>query len=85
MSSNVYQLHNDDAELKNAANIEAILEWVDQRRPDCSDHIRDIIRAERRHELNGRGMLMLLIIGFVAGRNYQHKHPTLNPDYQYHR
>lgn len=74
-----------DSELKTAPNFEAILEWVDKNRPDCSDHIRYILSASRRNETTGNALTLLLVLGFVAGRNYQNKYPSLNPDWDYHR
>lgn len=75
----------EDSELKRAPNFEAILEWVDKNRPDCSDHIRDIMTACHKQNPNGDAMALLLVFGFSAGRAYQHKYPNLNPNFGYHR
>jgi hypothetical protein len=74
-----------DEELKKAPNIEAILDWVDARRPDVSGEIRGFLSMAR-HEPRGKAeaLVFLLTIGFAAGRKYQADHPELHPDI-YHR
>jgi hypothetical protein len=60
-----------------APNVEAILNWVDTNRPDCSEMVRQLIRQD--------AIILLMAIAFSAGRTYQNEHPSLEPNLGYHR
>ncbi len=72
-------------ELKKAPNYEAILDWVDQRRPDIADSIREVMIGERANDASAKALVLLLVVGFAAGRRYQQRYPELKEDWEYHR
>lgn len=65
-----------------APNMEAILDWCRRNRPDIVQDVSYLINAP--DSLNQRGMLLLLVVGFAAGRLYQSEHPELSV-HAYHR
>ncbi len=76
----------NDEEFKKAPNLEAILDWVDARRPDVSEDVRGILAESWQKNKQAEALVFLLTIGFAAGRKYQQDHPTLNADHtEYHR
>lgn len=64
---------------KRGENIEAIINWVKKNRPDCLDSVEGFLALEDTGDDKGRAMVFLMAIGFQAGREYQHEHPTLGP------
>lgn len=54
-----------------AVETQAILDWVDENRPDLLDHIRKIIHGS--DDALGQGLFLLLAIGFEAGQEYAKK------------
>lgn len=75
-----------DAEFKRAPNLEGILDWVDEYRPDLSADVRGILDGAWKKERNAEAMLLLLVVGFAAGRVYQETHPKTNAKHsEYHR
>lgn len=62
---------------KNKPNVQAILDWCAQHRPDLGA----VVEAEKANP----AFVMLLEIGFEAGRQFQHAHPTeaLYPTHSY--
>lgn len=62
---------------KNPKNLQAILDWCAQHRPDLGA----VVEAEK----NNDAFIMLLTVGFEAGRQFQHDHPTeaLYPQHSY--
>jgi hypothetical protein len=71
-----------DGKAHAAPNMEAILDWCRRNRPDIVNDISYLINAP--DTLNQRGMLLLLVVGFAAGRLYQSEHPELSV-HAYHR
>lgn len=68
-----------------APNLAAILDWVERRRPDMLHQFREIIASERRSpgQGNAAAMMLLMTVGFQAGRQYQIDHPEQG-DHSYH-
>ncbi len=62
-----------------AKNIQAILDWVRENRPDVTTQVEAFVAAEARGAETGRTALFLLTIGFEAGRKFQRENPTV-PD-----
>lgn len=71
-----------DGKAQSAPNMEAILDWCRRNRPDILGDVSYLINAP--DSLNQRGMLLLLVVGFAAGRLYQSEHPELSV-HAYHR
>lgn len=65
-----------------APNVVAILDWCQRNRPDIVKDVKFLIDAP--DSPNQRGMLLLLVVGFAAGRLYQSEHPELDL-HAYHR
>lgn len=63
--------------MKNPKNIEAILKYVREKRPDCRGQIDRILELERAKEKAGTAALLLLVIGFEAGREFQKDNPNV--------
>ena len=57
-------------------NIQAILDWANANRPDLAPMIKEILSAEMQDTRKGQAYLLLMTIGFEAGREFQHKTPT---------
>ncbi len=74
-----------DVELKQAPNFEAILDWVDEYRRDLGPFIRQTMAGARRQDASCEALVLLLVVGFAAGRRYQQRHPELKEDWEYHR
>lgn len=60
-----------------APNIAAILEWVRANRPDTLESIESIVRQSQEGSRHADGLLLLLVMGLQAGRQYQINHPEL--------
>lgn len=58
-------------------NMQAILDWVREHRPDCLGQLKDILAMERRGDHRGTAALLLLAIGFEAGREFQSKNQEM--------
>ena len=66
-----------DETTKNKRNMQAILDWCAQHRPELGA----VVEAEK----DKSGFVMILEIGFEAGRQFQHTYPTeaLYPTHSY--
>jgi hypothetical protein len=66
-----------DETTKNKRNIQAVLDWCAQHRPDLGA----VVEAEK----SNTAFVLLLEIGFEAGRQFQHTNPTeaLYPTHSY--
>jgi hypothetical protein len=53
---------------KQPKNLQAILDWCEVNRPD----LRPVVWAER----NNAGFILLMTVGFEAGRQFQHDNST---------
>lgn len=58
--------------MKNPKNLQAIGDWVRKNRPDLVQHLP---LAE-----TNDAMLLLLTVGFEAGRQFQHDNPSMPLD-----
>lgn len=60
-----------------APNLQAILDWCRENKPDSVAYIEQAMELDRRTPGDGPGsaMLLLLALGFQAGRQYQIDHP----------
>lgn len=63
---------NTNGEAKNIAGIRA---WMEKHRPDLIDHLDRILAMENNGDNAGSAMLLLLTVGFAAGRTYQRENP----------
>ena len=57
-----------DATTKTPKNLQAVLDWCETHRPD----LKPVIEAER----NNDGFILLMTVGFEAGRQFQASNPT---------
>lgn len=62
---------------KNPKNIEAILKYIREKRPDCLTQIERILELDKARERSGTAALLLLVLGFEAGRTFQNDNPTM--------
>lgn len=60
-----------------APNVKAVMEWVRENRPDCLGHFQSIVESSQRRDPQGDALMLLILIGFQAGRQYQTDHPEL--------
>lgn len=57
-----------DSETKNPKNLQAILDWCQKNRPD----LHAVVEAEK----NNDGFILLMTVGFEAGRQFQIDNPN---------
>jgi len=57
-----------DATIKTPKNLQAVLDWCDAHRPDLKPVIE--------HERNNEGFILLMSVGFEAGRQFQASNPV---------
>lgn len=66
-----------------APNRQAVLDWVQANRPDCWEYFCDIMEPDGPNDAHRDALLLLITIGFAAGRQYQIDHPELGA-HSYH-
>lgn len=66
-------------------NVEAVLKWVRENRPDCQRHFEALFEGKHisplstitdEHHQALTGLAGLVMIGFEAGRAFQRENPT---------
>lgn len=67
-------LTREDTKMKEPKNVQAVIDWYKQVRPDMVPQIEQIFEGRDR---NLEAMQALLLQGFEAGREFEKKHPTI--------
>jgi hypothetical protein len=62
---------------ENPKNIEAILKYIREKRSDCLPQVRRILELDKAREKTGTAALLLLVLGFEAGREFQKDNPEM--------
>lgn len=68
-------------------NLEAIMSWVKENRKDALPYMNQLMEKTTTGPSTDQAnaFLLLMTMCFAAGRTYQKEHPTLDPNYEYHR